>query len=489
MEENYSSVLKKLTKKQSPVIMQTAIILMILVLTVIGIIIFRAENEFVNKSTDSLQEFTSALDVGYSKLTPMYLSEPFASNYDDTILSCLAVDEDYNTYIVSIKDDDFEKYQDLINYTYNESIMDIPAEVTFEGTSQLINKDLKDLAMNGYNIFWGMDPLQKVDSSFLLGNYYLDTTQKRAINYGPLAIPIIGVIFLIVIYINILNKSKKINEQTEMMIGKFQSRLNLIDEELITPQNSFVNKKLYFTETYIICGSFGFDIIPYEDIEHVYGLNIGHKKNRIIAVTLDGVNHVIAELITNKNGDTLHSQIIQQIQLLLPDIKYGFEDGSFSVAYRNDGLEVDVLSDFKESNLLLGIIGSILGAALGGVLWIVIGKLGFIAGIAGSIMMIFSIKGYRRFSGLLDKKGKILSIVITFVMILVAQYMLYALLYCEYNFSGNYSIQNILSSVKNTSNFLSLTESWGSFLRDLAVGYGLSIWAGFGIIKSTFSNK
>lgn len=489
MENNYSNALKKLTKKKPPVIIQIGIISLALVLTAMGLISYNKDKESLNKSTDSLPEFISIVNTGRTKLTAIYLSEPFASNYDSTIMSCLAIDENYKTYIVSIKNDDFEKYRFLIDYTYSDNVFDIPAQVTFEGSSQLIDEKLKSLANDAYKAFWGLEPSQQMDINFINGNYYLDTTQDRTINYGLLGIFVISIIVLIIIYINTLNKSRKTNEQTEITIDKYKSRLMDIDRELSNPKNSFANNKLYFTEHYIICGSFGFDVIAYENIEHVYGLDLGYNKKRIVAVTTDGINHVIAELMLNKNGDTLHSQIIQEIQLQLPDIKYGFEDGSFSVAYSNDDLEPNIMSDSKPSNILLGIIGSILGAALGGVLWIVIGKIGFIAGIAGSIMMTFSIKGYRKFSGLLDKRGKTISIVIALVMIFVAQYMLYALLYCQYNFSGNYSVHNILSSIKNIPDFLKSTDSQGTFIRDLVVGYGLSIWAGFGIIKSTFSSN
>lgn len=490
MENNYSDTLKKLTKKRPSVMIHIAIILLALLLAVIGIISYSKDKASLNDSSDSLPTFNPIINTeGYTKLTAIYLSEPFGSNYDNTVMTCLAIDENYKTYIILIKDNELKKYQYLIDYTYSGNPIDIPAPVTFEGTSQLIDKELKDIANEGYNAIWGSGPSQQMDFSFINAKCYLDTTQERTINYGRLAVFIISIIGLIIIYIYILDRSKKINNKTQLTIEKYKSRLNEIDMELTNSRKSFSSNRLYFTENYIVCDSFGFDIIPYENIEHIYGLNLNNKKIRINAITTDGISHVIAELMLNKNGDTLYNQILQQIQLLLPDIKYGLEDGSFSTVDVNDSLALDPVSDSKESNIILGILGAILGALLGGILWVIIGKMGFIAGIAGSVMITLSIMGYRKFSGFLDKKGKIISILIAFVMIFVAQYMLYALLYCKYYFSGHYSIQNIVYSVKNIGTFLTLTASQGDFIRDLIVGYGLSIWAGFGIIKSTFSNK
>jgi len=47
----------------------------------------------------------------------------------------------------------------------------------------------------------------------------------------------------------------------------------------------------------------------------------------------------------------------------------------------------------------MGYIGAILGAAIGGVIWVLIGKLGFIAAIAGFAIVYFALKGYNLFGG------------------------------------------------------------------------------------------
>lgn len=169
----------------------------------------------------------------------------------------------------------------------------------------------------------------------------------------------------------------------------------------------------------------------------------------------------------------------------MPDIKYGFENGFYTMVTPNLNVDVnDAIVDGK-SNILLGILGAILGAALGGVIWIILGKIGIIAGLAGYAMIYFAIKGYRKLSGFLDKRGQIISLIIALIMVFIANYTLYALEYCKYNFSS-YNMVNIVNSFKQLPSYLTWAEAWGDFLKDLIIGYALSIWAGFGVIKSTF---
>jgi len=492
MENEYSERFKKLTKKQPGVIWHVATILLIIILVFVGAYSYKKDMEFLNQPIDSYDTFTPELmSMGYQKLTPIFLSEPFASSFDDSILSCFAIDHNYETFIVSIKADDMDKYQDLIDYTYDETITDVPEQVVFIGTSQPIDDEMMDFANDSFKIFWGIDPSEEVNTTLFVGNYYLDTTQERSINYMILALIALAIIVTLAFYIDILRKAKKKNSFTEMTLGRYQgSTLRSVDHELINSKISFPKKKLYFTNNYIVCGSFGFDLIPYDEVEQVYGADLGKDIQRIMVVTRDGINHPIAELVLNKTKESsVFSQILDFLNMQLPDVKYGFDDGSFSVVYARDSLDVDQVFESDGSNVFLGLIGSIIGAALGGLIWVIIGKLGFIAGIAGFFMMTFSIKGYHLVSGVLDKKGKIISILVAIAMIFVAQYSLYVLEYCDIYFSGNYSMQNLIHAFKNVGTLLSSINAWSSFFRDLAIGLGLSIWSCYGIIKSAFSGR
>jgi len=190
-------------------------------------------------------------------------------------------------------------------------------------------------------------------------------------------------------------------------------------------------------------------------------------------------------------GSALYNQIVDQMEQRLPETDFGFENDSFyTTAIPKDIVEIDTVEgEPVKSNAFLGIIGAIIGAALGSIIWIIIGKLGFIAGIAGFAMMLFAIKGYRRLAGSLDKKGQIISLIIAFIMIFIANYAQYVLEICKYYYSSDYSVSTIIKVTKGLPDLLTMGDLWGEFAKDLLVGYALSIWAGFKIIKTTFSSN
>jgi hypothetical protein len=193
--------------------------------------------------------------------------------------------------------------------------------------------------------------------------------------------------------------------------------------------------KLYLTNNYIISNVRGFDIIPYEEVACVY-VNIFKRSSKgkqaaLTLVTKDDKKHEIAVIAEDDGGKKLIDPIVDHLKQRVPDIQYGFEDGFYVNSIPALGVEVDTDEGdgIKSSNMVLGIFGAVLGAAIGGIAWIVIGEFGFIAGLAGYLMMLFAIIGYRKMSGFLDKKGQIISLVIALVMIFLANHSLYAIEY------------------------------------------------------------
>lgn len=104
-----------------------------------------------------MSNFDSSFPIGYTKLTPYLLSDPFASNFDDSILYYFAVDYSNKPYIVAIASDEADQYQDLIDFTFDESLTASPPYIIFEGESVEINPELINLAIESFNIFWGSD--------------------------------------------------------------------------------------------------------------------------------------------------------------------------------------------------------------------------------------------------------------------------------------------------------------------------------------------
>ncbi len=498
MNYEYSKTMKELMKKNPNPIIQVFIIF-IMAFLVGGIILgYTSAKEDKSHLKEDIQEFDSNNEtLNYSKLTPEFLSEGFASNYDDSVFYCFAIDKEYNTFIVAIKAEDMDQYQELIDYTYDDTITEVPAQITLQGVPEEIDDEIAEFAVESYSSFWGSDEVDINSYQDVLGYYYLDTTQEPAADYGLMILSIFLFIVLGSVYILYKMNAKKITKRRQATLDKFDDRaIWAVDQEINQSTAIYFNsQKMYCTNNYIVSSIRGFDIIPLEEIIHVYGCIYGSNKkgtnNSIVVITRDGIKHEIAIVKMDNNGETIYNQIMEQIKQRLPEIQYGFENSFYTMAAPKFNADIDNNEGTTtvKSNMLLGILGAILGAALGGVIWIIIGKMGFIAGLAGFAMMIFAIMGYRMFSGNLDKKGQVISLLIAFVMIFVANYTLYALEYCKYYYSSNYNLVNISNAFKKIPEFLTYTESWVDFIKDLVIGYALSIWSGIGTIKSTFSRR
>ena len=74
----------------------------------------------------------------------------------------------------------------------------------------------------------------------------------------------------------------------------------------------------------------------------------------------------------------------------------------------------------QKSDLIRGFVGALLGALAGGVLYVILYKLGFVAGISGLVMAVLALMLYEKFGGCLDIKGVICCAVVIIAMVYFA---------------------------------------------------------------------
>lgn len=135
----------------------------------------------------------------------------------------------------------------------------------------------------------------------------------------------------------------------------------------------------------------------------------------------------------------------------------------------------------QKENILLGLVGAIGGVLLGTVLWVVIGLVGFIAGIAGYAMVFCGMKGYEMLAKKLSRKGIVMCIILSCLMILGAEYISLGItIYKE--LKDMYYI-SLIDSLALVPAFLDEAEIMGDVIKDLIFGYGLAIWASFSSVK------
>ena len=83
----------------------------------------------------------------------------------------------------------------------------------------------------------------------------------------------------------------------------------------------------------------------------------------------------------------------------------------------------NLAADKRDAAVFPGLIGALLGVIPGVVLWIILGQLGYIAGICGWLMVRGAIFGYTKLAGAIDRKGEIFATIIAVFMPLVSEYL------------------------------------------------------------------
>ena len=116
-----------------------------------------------------------------------------------------------------------------------------------------------------------------------------------------------------------------------------------------------------------------------------------------------------------------------------------------------------------------GIIGALLGSIPGVLLWIILGQIGYIAGIAGWMMIIGARFGYRKFAGGIDKLGSVLSFIIALIMPIISEYLGLAVTVYR-TFHEEYAL-TVGDAFRSLPYFLEESEVMGSIAGSLAIGY------------------
>lgn len=141
----------------------------------------------------------------------------------------------------------------------------------------------------------------------------------------------------------------------------------------------------------------------------------------------------------------------------------------------------------EKSNAFLGSIGAVAGSLIGVALWVLIYQFGFMAGLAGALIVFAAIKGYEILGKYLDKKGVIICMVITVIMVYLANKLSWSIE--AYRVFSKEGLQpSFFETYRNLMSLLKLLGITGSYYRDLMMGYGLTFLASLTIIIRAFQN-
>lgn len=116
-----------------------------------------------------------------------------------------------------------------------------------------------------------------------------------------------------------------------------------------------------------------------------------------------------------------------------------------------------------------GIIGALLGAIAGGIIWTIIGCLGYVSGWIAALIFLLAQWGYKKLAGKEDSFGIIISVILGLLIIIPATYASYGFsVWQELNEIGNFSYWEVLMDLPM---YMNRYDLWGYFLGNLGLGY------------------
>ena len=202
---------KKVTERRLGIKMLVclAYLIIITILFVGSYQLYEQKNEVLSYS-----EVKSVNDYTYIEVSRM--SEKFAF-YEDTNIGIHFVIEKedtgmWHTYLVAINEDDYDKYKDIIDYTY-ERIDTVPEPIRVYGYPAIVDENIKNLAIKNIGSFVPAENEVQITADnyeTYLTNSYLDSTQSRKDEFSVRLCITLLLLFIVVglLIITIFDKDK-----------------------------------------------------------------------------------------------------------------------------------------------------------------------------------------------------------------------------------------------------------------------------------------
>ena len=133
-------------------------------------------------------------------------------------------------------------------------------------------------------------------------------------------------------------------------------------------------------------------------------------------------------------------------------------------------------------NVLLGLLGAVIGAIIGGVSIVLLNRLGYIASISGLVLAVCTLKGYELLGKRLSRKGIILCVLLMLVTPFVADWIDWAIYlmkdYPEYNLTIVDSC--IMFGELMAEGYVDMAE----YVKNLGMIYLFVVIGAFGTLKN-----
>jgi len=150
-----------------------------------------------------------------------------------------------------------------------------------------------------------------------------------------------------------------------------------------------------------------------------------------------------------------------------------------------------VQSQQPQEQVLAGILGAFLFALAGGVVWVILSRLGYISWISGFVAVVCGVRGYSFFARRESRRGVIIAVLMAFLVIVLAWYACLAWDVCdaykEWYEAGEVTFTvSYFEAFRGAWHFLEEPEIAGSYFLDLGLGLVMCIVFGASSVYRLF---
>lgn len=130
----------------------------------------------------------------------------------------------------------------------------------------------------------------------------------------------------------------------------------------------------------------------------------------------------------------------------------------------------------ETGNRPLGVLGAALGAIAGGVIWTLIGILGFVSGWISVLIFFMARFGYKLLGKVQDTFGNVISVIFGLIVIFPATWAAYAYsVWKALNETVSIGHFSYMEVVTDLAFYMERHDLWGNFAANLAMGYGFTV--------------
>lgn len=225
---------KKRVKEKRLAIKMFVCLVYLVIITILFVCSYRLFQE--KKDIVPWSEVENVEDYTYIEIYKM--SEKFAYFKENNVGIHFVIEKEdtgqWHTYLIAIDEDDYPKYKDIIDYTY-ERTKKIPQPIKVYGYPIIANTELKNLAIKNIPNFVPAENEVKITNEnyeTYLTNSYLDTTQKQKDRFSIILCISLALLFIVIalLLITIFDKDKlvdSLDEKLDEEIKKTKKMLRL----------------------------------------------------------------------------------------------------------------------------------------------------------------------------------------------------------------------------------------------------------------------